>query len=555
MGTYTAGILLKWLEGAVVAYHPSTQPLELSGGIRFLTDAERPAASHCLYVGEPSALAQLLAAGQTPESGMLAVTSRGARCEADTLPPEAGLIETNLPLLELYNQVQSQVQRFLEWDGALRQELYCNSGLQALLEQGGRLLPGTILLLNNGYKRLAAVYSPHVRDACVDEIRKNGYQSFETIQMICRQKPLRRGKTGQGEFVEYVSEESGNYTIVHLIRYEKDLAARLCVILDGGERSAYCADLTAILAGYIAEYMFSEHSASYSSKTAFGSLAADLIELRLTDRVELEHRLKRLPLPVEWDFHVMLIAFEGAGNERSTPYNYIINQLERIFPFSNLTTYRGELLLVVRKTAPGNRMAFDEGALSRILEQYNGYAAVGHCAQCLTSLPPLYHQTRDALRLGRIMAPEKRIYFYEDYSVYEVIEMASEMTFQCLGSRNLAHLCTPCIITLLHYDKRTGGNLTQVLYQYLIHERNVAETARALFIHRNTMLYKVRKIEEVIGQKLDDPVLRERLIFSYHVIEYSRLCRKEDILVLKQNQAVSERSLSAAQEETGHSGV
>ena len=61
------------------------------------------------------------------------------------------------------------------------------------------------------------------------------------------------------------------------------------------------------------------------------------------------------------------------------------------------------------------------------------------------------------------------------------------------------------------------------------------EAAKALFIHRNTMLNKIHKIEEIIDSSLDDPKLRERLLFSCRVIEYmSRYCH-EDILVLKRN--------------------
>lgn len=85
------------------------------------------------------------------------------------------------------------------------------------------------------------------------------------------------------------------------------------------------------------------------------------------------------------------------------------------------------------------------------------------------------------------------------------------------------------------YDNKTGGNLTDVLYTYLCCERNAAEAAKALYIHRNTMLYKVRKIESVIGQSLDSPALRERMMFSYRVLEYMRRYRKEDILTLKRN--------------------
>jgi hypothetical protein len=52
-------------------------------------------------------------------------------------------------------------------------------------------------------------------------------------------------------------------------------------------------------------------------------------------------------------------------------------------------------------------------------------------------------------------------------------------------------------------------------------------------VHRNTLYYKLNKIEELIGQKLDDPLLKERLLFSMHVVEYQEKYINEDLLALK----------------------
>lgn len=151
------------------------------------------------------------------------------------------------------------------------------------------------------------------------------------------------------------------------------------------------------------------------------------------------------------------------------------------------------------------------------------------------SLPPVYHQTHESLRIGQKMHPAKRIYYYEDYSIYHIIEMAAESSMQKLGSRNLVHLCNNELVGLLLYDKKHNTNLVQILQAYLEHERNTTEAAKSLFIHRNTMLNKVHKIEEIIDSSLDEPMLRERLLFSCRVIEYmSRYCH-EDILILKRN--------------------
>ena len=312
--------------------------------------------------------------------------------------------------------------------------------------------------------------------------------------------------------------------------------ARLVVIRAGPEPDLCVSDLTELLADYIAEYMFSRQSVNYSGNAVFGGLVADLIEFRLTDPDEVIRRLKGVELSVQRYYHVMLVAFpEDQGSLENIPWNYIISQLELLFPFSDITTYRGEILLLIRKTNRGTRPRFDQPALETLLERHNGQAAIGNFSEFLTSLPPIYYQTKNVLRLGRIMDPGKRLYFFEDYSMYHLVEMADMGAQGALYSRNIVYLCHPGLITLLRYDKKTGASLTDTLYVYLRCERNAAEAAKQLFIHRNTMLNKVRRIEEVLGQSLEDPWLRERLLFSYHVLEYMRKYRREDILILHRN--------------------
>lgn len=536
MGMYTPNMLRYWMEDAVLRFRPGCADPDCHGGIKLLEPGDGPLRPECLYVGRAEDVDRAVLGGRLPAE-CVCILSAGAcqGLEGRTLPGQLTLIETGLELLPLYNRVHEHVHAFRTWDEGLREAVFTNAGLQELLQRAASLLPGTLLLVNAGFKHIASVYDPQVQDPTADELRENGYQSFDTIQAIRRQAPVQGGK--DQDFCEYVSDVSGNYTIVRMIQYQDALAARLCVILNGGAGNPCYSDLATILAEYIAEFMFSNQSIDYSSNAAFGSLAADLIEFRLTDPEELEQRLKQIKLAVHHYYHVMLVSFGEEQDRNSIPWNYIISQLERLFPFSNITTYRGEILLIIRKMKRGLRPIFDQESLQKLLEHYNGFAAIGNFSEFLTSLPPVYHQAKYALRLGRVMDPDRRLYYYEDYSMYQMVEMADESARQKLGSRNIVHLCHPALITLVMYDKKTGGNLTEVLYAYLRNERNAAETAKALYIHRNTMLYKVRKIEELIGQSLDSPVLRERLMFSYHVLEYMRRYRKEDILILKRNRS------------------
>lgn len=534
MEIFTLSMLLHWLDGAVVRLHQGCSFPSCVGGIRLLDGLEEQLCSDFLYLADPATAAQAAATGHLPGEGVLIVSSSGPSPWADRKPPRsATLVETSLPLVPLYNRLQQRLHQFFLWKAQMQEAVYTNSGVQALLEQSSSMLPATLLLLNPGYKHIAAVYHPQIQDSVADEVRRNGYLSFDTLRTTRHQTPLRGGK--EKGFVEFVSMENQNYIIIRDITYQDTLAAWLLVIRSGTQPDQYCSDLAEITARYIAQFMFSNQGVDYNSNAAFGSLVSDLIEFRLTDPEELQQRLRQFRLAVRRYYHTMIVSFGDRPDVENIPWNYIISLLERIFPFSNATTYRGEILLIIRKTQKGYRLRYNEEALEQLLKRYNGKAAFGNFSEFLTSMPTMYYQTKSALRLGRVLDPDKWVYIYEDYSMYQMVEMAAQMLRQEMGSRNIVHLCHPALIAMVMDDSRTGSNLTDVLYEYLCCERNAALAAKRLYIHRNTMLYKIHKIEGIIGQSLDDPRLRERLLFSYRVLEYMRRYCKEDILLLKKN--------------------
>lgn len=536
MFSYTPAMFTYWMKDVVTGYHEGTPIAPCSAGIRFLEATDQNLSSDYLYIGEASVMLTVLEHASLQETGVFIIISGHLHPQTmDALPLVISLIEVRLPLLSLYNRIHQYTHAFHAWDMSLQEVIYTNSGLQELLVRASSLIDTTLILVNAGYKHMAAVFHPDIWDPTADELKNNGYQSFDTIQKILHETPVRGG--GNSEVTDYISAEGNNYTNVHLIRFRNDLVARLCIIFNGPEPNACYLDLSDILASYVAEYLFSHQGVDYSQNAAFGSLAADLIEHRLTDPGELEERLKQLQLSVRKYYFTMIVSFNHTGDRNMIPWNYVISQLEFIFPFSNITTYDGDILLIIRKTSRSNKPVFDQKKLLHILNHYAGYACISNSSEFLTSLPTVYIQAKEALRLGCIMHPDRRLFYYEDYSMYEMIELASETAHQKLGFRNMVHLCNNEITSLLLYDKKYNTDLVHILHVYLQHERNTTETAKALYMHRNTVLNKIHKIEEIIGDTLDNPNLRDRLIFSHYVLEYMTLYQKEDILELKKTSA------------------
>ena len=76
------------------------------------------------------------------------------------------------------------------------------------------------------------------------------------------------------------------------------------------------------------------------------------------------------------------------------------------------------------------------------------------------------------------------------------------------------------IIQLTRYDAKHNSNLRDVLYHYLICDRNLVKTAAATYMHRNTVLNKITKVESMLGIDLNDARLRQKLILSCQIILY-----------------------------------
>ena len=65
----------------------------------------------------------------------------------------------------------------------------------------------------------------------------------------------------------------------------------------------------------------------------------------------------------------------------------------------------------------------------------------------------------------------------------------------------------------------TSNNNLHLLRYYLLSERSISSTAQLLHLHRNSVIYRLGKIEKTLGVDLDDPDVRLRLLISLKILE------------------------------------
>ncbi|MCD8217944.1 MAG: helix-turn-helix domain-containing protein [Clostridiales bacterium] len=76
----------------------------------------------------------------------------------------------------------------------------------------------------------------------------------------------------------------------------------------------------------------------------------------------------------------------------------------------------------------------------------------------------------------------------------------------------------PALKILRGYDAVHHTDFYETLHIYLKKERNIAETARQMHLHRNTLLYRLKRLEELVPADLDDDRTRLHLLLSFEIV-------------------------------------
>ncbi len=137
--------------------------------------------------------------------------------------------------------------------------------------------------------------------------------------------------------------------------------------------------------------------------------------------------------------------------------------------------------------------------LARI-PHFKVHIAVGDYFAGIDGLARSYQTARDTLRRGMRQAPRKQVYFFEDYRLPVLLGSLAD-------SWQADQLRTP-LQKLAREDGK--GALQKTLRHYFLQDCDLHRCAEALFIHPNTLRYRLGRIEQITGlnfNKLDDKFL------------------------------------------------
>ncbi len=130
---------------------------------------------------------------------------------------------------------------------------------------------------------------------------------------------------------------------------------------------------------------------------------------------------------------------------------------------------------------------------------YSG--GVGYLARTLSGVPQSYQQAQQALEIGRRLFGNGKLHSFAQLGIYRLL-------FHLHGHHELTDFYEETLGPLLDADTRSSIDPIGTLESFFRYNGNLSETARAMHLHRNSLLYRLGRIEELLGHSLEDPELR-----------------------------------------------
>jgi purine catabolism regulator len=170
-----------------------------------------------------------------------------------------------------------------------------------------------------------------------------------------------------------------------------------------------------------------------------------------------------------------------------------------------------EVVAVVGAGADAAKLARDAAASFAETLPSTFSTGTSRTAAGVDALPEAYGQALKAARVGRQLHGPGAVAHFDQLGVYRLLSLVND-------TAELHAFVRETLGPLAADDDAENADLRRTLQVLLETNLNVAETARRLHFHYNTLRYRIGKLERMLGNFTDDAHLRLNLTLALHVL-------------------------------------
>lgn len=412
--------------------------------------------------------------------------------------------------------VQNAISVFEEWADALTDLCFHSAGLEELVDQAHEYFENPITIIDQDYRILARTDDDVMQDYLwtsggsseggvgdsryvLPEREEAGFDEY--LRDLRRYGNLYCYRTSTGkEMISQLVRSNGNSLVaVNVVRKNRAFA----------DSDSCC---LAFFAKTVASKMRAIDLTWTDTSGGYDALLQDVVRGNLSGHDEFKSRLAEMWIGLRPLFTVLSVQ-SFSGMLKYEQLCRIEEDLAVIIPDSKGVIDSRSLILFINHDGPL------ENELWRQVEKYA-------CANSLVvgisdtrrddcGLSDLVLESKISLRIAHKIGSKDSLIWYAKYRRYYLYEVCSEQS-------DWQRYLHPCVEKIRVFDETNGSSLLHTLVALVANSGNRTETARSLNIQRNTLHYRLNRINEVCDFDIAELNVFDDVSFSVNLMRYCR---------------------------------
>ena len=470
-------------------------------GIRLLSKDIQRLESDILYFGEMKLLPKLIS-----EDKFLNFAGWGM----DNLPEyykQAAncnliCIREDADPYEQYNRMQEYFVEDQKLTGKIRRLLsafFADRGLQYLVDEASEVVNNPIFVVDNNFKYLAGHIGEHTSESqdgffhiMKSELDEQHVQEagIEHIRNANLDELSGRGDVPFCHYNDVLERE----TMIGTVRVHNIVVAHVMMVEDVHKFDEMDQECFMRLIHFVGQEMQKIPFYRKNKGQMFSYFLIDLLNDLQPNLHSIERQLKTLHFNMKEE-HYMVILQSGQTDLTPKETELLAEQLRGILTGNIYAAYHNTMVILFNREKNDTLGDYTVETLKKYARINCMSVGVSNSFGDITAIRMYYEQACKAIEFGQMLHPNSFLFYYKDIAYMEMLDI-------CRKQSDLLSFCAPAVLDLMRYDEANHTEFMRTLYYYLENNGNTALTAKDLFIHKNTLLYRMDKIKGLIHDEL-----------------------------------------------------
>lgn len=429
------------------------------------------------------------------------------------------LVEENRSVSWLLNLIQERFRELEAWESALKDVVISGGDYQQIFDISEHYLKNSLFALDETYRLVAHSKNYLSSDPLNIGLYETGYYTQEALKRFYDQGRLVAYQETTGPLISVPGAVGRFESITQWCRYDGVPLVQIVEVFSHSPMSAESEELFKLLMQYINLVFRREQERNQGASDGYGRFLREVIYGELTDPQKMNEAAKNAGFQITGHFDAYRIVFR---DNRNVLIGRFVQELQMLLPTSKIIARNYEVSIL---NSYDDILFYDASRhnIEKILPLLQQHEAV-----CGVSAPfPAFSDLRHACRQAemtlvysgvyaddRVEAERETVFYYKDVYLYYLLHIGSATAFDAFYNgpylRKLKYLES--------YDRDHNTELSRVLYWYLYYERRTTEAGKLLHMHRNTVMYHVQHITEMLDIDLEDYHTRQGILMTYHFL-------------------------------------